>query len=790
MALVIKDRVKETTTTSGTGTYNLGGASTGFESFASVGNGNTTYYCCTDGTNFEIGIGTYTASGTTLDRTTILQSSNSDNAVSWADTSAKNIFCTMPSDKSVFLDGDGDFTLTGANANLLWDKSADTLNILDGAKLTIGTGNDLTIRHDTGHTFFEETGTGTGSITFKTDELQIKKADGGARLAQFIESGAVTLYNNGAQSLETVSGGVKIYGGVDFGNASNNDVSIIRTGYDATTYGFNIKYLGSGSGNNNALAIFTDNQTGGLASLEAITINQNGYTRFSNQIQVDGDIFIGDDLDFFSDGAILKFGVNDEVTLTHVHDTGLLLNGAMQLQFGDDGTYIHQSADGVLDLVADGELELNGALVDINSTNGNVDIGTTGGNVTLTGDVGNMTFTNNGTGDILLGNFKFDSDQTVGSGQDNYVLTYDHSTTKIGLEVASGGGGASNLNGLSDVTIASVANNDLLKYNSTASEWQNTNLGLTVTPTLSTTAYYNDSNQIDVTITNHSTYDLPAYSLEVRRADNNNLIFDMDSISSSTETIDIHTDDEGRATGVITIYTSHSASNFDTISTDNFKVLVIAQDFGDIQSEVATLNVSVVARPQISFNSSTAFRYWRLADMDNRVWIRNWKAFTAINQGGTEYPSTEAIGAYVDPSDKWITTWTSDGQTNVIKTNFAYSATYTGADMFNANSTGFWTLGQNSSNKWTTSNGFSTPSAYQYEQILAVWDMGTARTIKSMSFVFRDQYTNTVASGDNAFIVQGSNDDANWTTVCTVTASDQDFSNTSGDTDVLVSDTS
>lgn len=96
MALVIKDRVKETTTTSGTGTYTLAGASTGFESFASVGDGNTTYYCCTDGTNFEIGIGTYTASGTTLARTTILQSSNSDNAVSWADTSAKNIFCTLP----------------------------------------------------------------------------------------------------------------------------------------------------------------------------------------------------------------------------------------------------------------------------------------------------------------------------------------------------------------------------------------------------------------------------------------------------------------------------------------------------------------------------------------------------------------------------------------------------------------------------------------------------------------------------------------------------------------------
>ena len=73
MALVLRDRVKETSTTTGTGTYTLAGAVTGFEAFSSVGNGNTTYYACTDGTDFEVGIGTYTASGTTLARTTILQ---------------------------------------------------------------------------------------------------------------------------------------------------------------------------------------------------------------------------------------------------------------------------------------------------------------------------------------------------------------------------------------------------------------------------------------------------------------------------------------------------------------------------------------------------------------------------------------------------------------------------------------------------------------------------------------------------------------------------------------------
>ena len=76
MALVIKDRVKETTTTTGTGTLTLAGALNGFDAFSEIGDGNNTYYACTDGTDFEVGIGTYTLSGTTLSRDTVLESSS------------------------------------------------------------------------------------------------------------------------------------------------------------------------------------------------------------------------------------------------------------------------------------------------------------------------------------------------------------------------------------------------------------------------------------------------------------------------------------------------------------------------------------------------------------------------------------------------------------------------------------------------------------------------------------------------------------------------------------------
>ena len=131
MALVVKDRVKETTTTTGTGTYTLGGAVTGFETFTSnLSNADTTYYVCTDGTDFEVGIGTFTSSGTTLARTTILASSNSNNEVNWS-SGTREIFITYPADKSVFLDASGNLTL-GADLSV-----GDDLALASDGAITI-----------------------------------------------------------------------------------------------------------------------------------------------------------------------------------------------------------------------------------------------------------------------------------------------------------------------------------------------------------------------------------------------------------------------------------------------------------------------------------------------------------------------------------------------------------------------------------------------------------------------------------------------------------------------------
>jgi len=106
MALVVKDRVKETTATTGTGTLTLAGAVAGFQTFTSVlSNADTTYYGIFDSVTgaFEVGLGTFTSSGTTLARTTILESSNSGSVVSLG-AGSKDVFITYPAEKSLFLD--------------------------------------------------------------------------------------------------------------------------------------------------------------------------------------------------------------------------------------------------------------------------------------------------------------------------------------------------------------------------------------------------------------------------------------------------------------------------------------------------------------------------------------------------------------------------------------------------------------------------------------------------------------------------------------------------------------
>ena len=107
MALVLNDRVKETSTTTSTGSFTLDGAVSGFETFSSaIGNTNTTYYAIVlqGGSEFEVGVGTVSAGA--LSRDTVISSSNSDALVNFS-AGTKDVFCTLPASKAVYLDTTG-----------------------------------------------------------------------------------------------------------------------------------------------------------------------------------------------------------------------------------------------------------------------------------------------------------------------------------------------------------------------------------------------------------------------------------------------------------------------------------------------------------------------------------------------------------------------------------------------------------------------------------------------------------------------------------------------------------
>jgi hypothetical protein len=130
MALVVKDRVQETTTTTGTGTITLAGAVTGFQSFSVIGDANTTYYAIVLGSEWEVGLGTYTSSGTTLSRDTILESSNGGTAVDFS-AGTKNVFVTYPAERALYTDASSNAIALGTPASV---------TLTNGAGLPISTG--------------------------------------------------------------------------------------------------------------------------------------------------------------------------------------------------------------------------------------------------------------------------------------------------------------------------------------------------------------------------------------------------------------------------------------------------------------------------------------------------------------------------------------------------------------------------------------------------------------------------------------------------------------------------
>jgi len=254
MALVINDRVKETSTTTGTGVFSIGNAVTGFETFsAGVGNSNTTYYCIAhqDQDEFEVGLGTLNGDSSTLTRTTVISSSNSDSAVNFS-SGTKDVFCTIPASKLLFEDASNDVTI-GRNLTVTGD-------------LTI-TGDDITMNTNTSGAALIGDGTNFNPVAI---------------------SGDLTIATNGAASLAAAQTNITSLLATDIKIGEDNETKIdFETADEIHFYAAN------------AEQVFVSDGVFGPQTDSDVDLGTNSVRfkdAYVDSVTVTGDVSVGDDL--------------------------------------------------------------------------------------------------------------------------------------------------------------------------------------------------------------------------------------------------------------------------------------------------------------------------------------------------------------------------------------------------------------------------------------------------------------------------------------------------------------
>ena len=336
MALVIDDRVKETSTTTGTGTLNLSGAVSGFQTFvAGVGDGNTTYYAIVnrDADEWETGIGTVTdASTDTLARTTVIASSNSDSAVTFS-SGTKDVFTTLPASKAVYEDGSNDVTL--ANDLILGS---------DSAVLKFGADSDTTLTHTDGTGL---TLNSTNKLLFRDSALYINSStDGQLDIVADteVQIAATTIDINGAVALNGA-----ITGATDITLSGELDAATLDISGDADIDG----------------------------TLEADAITINGATLAETISDTVGDMVssnteTGITVSYQDGDNTLDFALGAaQTTMTSI------LNSSLVVGYGSSDANIDFSTDNAIIFDIDGTQQIklqDGALVPI--TDNDIDLGT------------------------------------------------------------------------------------------------------------------------------------------------------------------------------------------------------------------------------------------------------------------------------------------------------------------------------------------------------------------------------------------------------------------------------
>jgi len=668
MALIVKDRVKETTATTGTGTITLAGASDGFQSFSVIGDGNTTYYAIVDSgaSAWEVGLGTYTASGTTLSRDTVLESSNAGSLVNFG-AGSKDVFVTYPAERAVYLDGAGS-AVTALDVGTL---GASTANITT-ANITAGTVTTApTSANDLANKSYVDTVAAAGLHYHSPVRVESPTA-------------LTVTYNNGTAGVGATltNAGTQVALVIDGITLSTSDRVLVYTQTDATQNGvYTVTDVGSGS-TNWVLTRATDADTYAPSSPDSLGQGDAFYV-------TEGDTGAGELYVCNTEGTI-TFGTTD-ITFTQISSaqiysagTGLTLAGTefSITNTGTAGTYGSASAVPVLTTNAQGQVtSVTNTTIAINGTavTGNIagQAGSVANSLTagtyLTGSAYNGSAPYTWTVDATSANTASkvvarDASGNFSAGTITAALSGNATTATTATNVA---GGAANqivynsATGTSTFAAAPTASNQALTWNGAAFAWADgtisgvplgSNLGTLTLGTsgtgLSGSATYNGSSGATFTVTSNAT-------------------------SANTVSTVVARDGSGNfSAGTITAALNGNASTATSATT--------------------ATNVAGGAANQLVYNSASSTSAFAAAPTVSDTYL-NWTgsafAWSAVN-GGISYITTSTT--YTAANNDGVLTDTSGGDFTVTLP----ASPATGNQVFIADAAGSWgtnnlTVGRN-----------------------------------------------------------------------------------------------
>ena len=313
MALKIADRVRETTTTTGTGTINLSGAVTNFETFAAnLSNSDTTYYAIVDNTNgdFEVGLGTFaTGSPNTLARTTPISSSNSNSAVNFG-AGTKDVFITTPASKMAFLNASGSLISSGGTS--LMEVVNDTTPQLGG---DLDVNSNEIVSTSNGNIALTPNGTGVvridGNVDIQSGTIDLKNSGSRSKINFYCESG-----NAHAQALQAAPHSESASNTLTL-PSTGGDVDLVSTASTATltnkTFGDNVSFGDNNITNVGDIAVDSISADGTDIN---VAVSDNSATAFT--IKQGSDNYLVVDTANSSESVAIGTGVSGTaITLGH-----------------------------------------------------------------------------------------------------------------------------------------------------------------------------------------------------------------------------------------------------------------------------------------------------------------------------------------------------------------------------------------------------------------------------------------------------------------------------------------